>query len=524
MDFYKYIIVGSGPAGIAAAQRLEGNDVCIVDVGDSPTSKFPYSTLDQALSSEDPGSLLGSCWEMLGNLTQPERIHTKLRAPGVNYVAQGEGFQVIDETGKCAVEGAGSYAAGGLSNAWGAQLLRYTDTDFDEAGRWPIGATELERYYTQLEVDIGIAGKADDMHGFLGHTAHMLPPAPIVPCAEYLLKKYEAKKKHAANNAFTLGRSRLALLTEDYRGYARYQFGQTEFFSTEQPGLYTARRSLEELKARGKATYLGKHKLVGYRETVDYVELDLVATSGATIKLRTHHLLLGCGTIHTAKLVLLNKQEKGRQLPFIDHPPTLLPLFIPKMFGSPLPDHSYPIQLTASLERSNTRDMISLYYPGAMLWSDLLAEIPLPINISRKLLPSLLGGMLVAQIWEKSQPQPSNYLSLREDNSVQINYHSKAGYPGLSKILAELRPLGVFSLPRLASNSPAGWGFHYAGCLPMRKQPGPYETHVDGRLWDSKRVRVIDGSVLPSLPAKNHSLTLMANASRIADEVLRCEY
>lgn len=72
--------------------------------------------------------------------------------------------------------------------------------------------------------------------------------------------------------------------------------------------------------------------------------------------------------------------------------------------------------------------------------------------------------------------------------------------------------------------SPPGWGFHYAGCLPMREHPAAYETHIDGRLWDSKRVRVIDGSVLPSLPAKNHALTMMANAARIADEVVQCGY
>jgi len=47
---------------------------------------------------------------------------------------------------------------------------------------------------------------------------------------------------------------------------------------------------------------------------------------------------------------------------------------------------------------------------------------------------------------------------------------------------------------------------------------------MDGRLWNSKRVRVIDGSVLPSLPAKNHTLTLMANAARIADKVQQCGY
>ncbi len=58
----------------------------------------------------------------------------------------------------------------------------------------------------------------------------------------------------------------------------------------------------------------------------------------------------------------------------------------------------------------------------------------------------------------------------------------------------------------------------------MRQAPSEFETHVDGRLWDSRRVRVIDGSVLPSLPGKNHSLTMMANAARIANEARQCGY
>jgi choline dehydrogenase-like flavoprotein len=58
----------------------------------------------------------------------------------------------------------------------------------------------------------------------------------------------------------------------------------------------------------------------------------------------------------------------------------------------------------------------------------------------------------------------------------------------------------------------------------MRAVPKAFETHADGRLWDSQRVRVIDGSVLPSLPAKNHSFTIMANAARIAEAVKSCAY
>lgn len=525
MDWFDYVIAGSGPSGVAAARRLEGQCVCLVDAGELPNRSFPYPTLVSALAAGDTKSLLGEYWEMLANLAEPGRVHSKLRAPGLRHVMRGEHFRVRDAAGETILRGAGSYAAGGMSNAWGAQLLRYTDADLAEAGDWPFGAAELEKYYADLEGHIGISGQVDDMHDFLGDTSPLLPPAPIVPAAEYLLSRYQTRKSGARAARLRLGRARLALGTVPHRGHAEYGFGETEFFATGQPGIYTARRTLDELRAGGGITYLGGHKLMAYRELEGLVEIDLLNCVDNTHRtVRARHLLLGCGTLHTARLVLLNRNETGRSLPFIDHPPTLLPIFLPGMFGSGLPTRSFPVQLVATLDGIGRRDMISFYYPGAMLWSDLLSDIPLPMGAALKMMGDLVGGMLVAQIWQTSRSTSGNRLRLDGTGEIVIDYPDRPEYSGLEELLAALRPLGAFSLKRLASNSPPGWGFHHAGCLPMREHPAPYETHADGRLWDSRRVRVIDGSVLPSLPAKNHSLTLMANAARIADEVLRCGY
>jgi choline dehydrogenase-like flavoprotein len=522
MDWFNFVIVGSGPAGVAAARRLEGKGTCIVDVGSRPEQVFPYASLREGLSAGDFESVLGPRWEMLANLVEPGRVHAKLRAPGVSYVANGQTFRVHDASGAICLSGAGSHAAGGMSNVWGAQLFRYNDADLTEAGDWPIDTRALETYYADLETHIGIAGVVDDMHGFLGETLSMLPPVPIVPAAGYLLARYKARRARAH---LCLGRSRLAILTQPYRGYPEYGFNETEFFSTEQPGLYTARRTLDELSAGGRVNYLGGHELIAYREFPEFVEIDLRHCNSNTPRtIRAKHLLLGCGTMQTARLVLLNNQAIGRSLPFIDHPPTLLPLFIPRMFGATLPVRSFPVQLVATIKGHEQRDMISFYYPGALLWSDLLADMPLPVDAALKVLPNLLGGMLVAQIWETSRPLPGNRLSLDPTGAIRIDYPHRTPYARLKSLLATLRPLGAYSLQRLAIMAPPGWGFHYAACLPMRRHPNYFETHVDGRLWDSQRIRVIDGSVLPSLPAKNHSLTLMANAARIAEETQRCGY
>jgi len=330
MNWFNFVIVGSGPAGVAAARRLEEKGTCIVDVGRTPGHVFPYASLSEGRAAGDFESMLGPCWEMLVNVVEPGRMHAKFRAPGVRYVVSGQNFRVYDASGEICLRDAGSYAAGGMSNVWGAQLFRYNDADLAEAGDWPIDAGTFETYYTDLEAHIGIAGEFDDMYGFLGETTSMLPPAPIVRRLDYLLARYTAQR---GRTHLRLGRSRLAILTRPYRGYPEYGFNETEFFSTEQPGLYTARRTLDELRAGGRVNYLGGHELVAYREFSEFVEIDLRHCDSNTIRtVRTKHLLLGCGTLQTARLVLLNRRAVGRSLPFIDHPPTLVPLFIPRMF------------------------------------------------------------------------------------------------------------------------------------------------------------------------------------------------
>jgi choline dehydrogenase-like flavoprotein len=463
---------------------------------------------------------------MLANLAEPDRVHPKLRAPALRHVMQGEHFGVYGRLGEPLVDGRGSYANGGMANVWGGQLLRYTQADLDEAGGWPISAEALSGYYDDLEAHIGISGVNDDMCGFLGgvHTA-LLPPVPVVPAAERLLKRYTNGKRGNNSEAFKLGRPRLAVLTRSYRGFAAYNFGETEFFSLQGDGLYTPRRTLSELLRAAQVRYLQGRKLLRFREASEYVEVEFEhCASGECETLRTRHLLLACGAIQSARLVMLNRGGRERALPFIDHPPTLLPVFFPALFGCALPKSSFPIQLIGSLARGGSRSMVSFYYPGGLLRSDLLVDMRLPLDAALRILGIIVGGMLVAQIWETSQPQPGNRLRLEADDSVRIDYPESKPYSQLSEFLAVLRRLGGLSLPGLASMPLPSRGFHHAACLPMRRDPGSFETHSDGRLWDSRRVRVIDGSVLPSLPAKNHSLTLMANSARIADEAKSCGY
>jgi choline dehydrogenase-like flavoprotein len=52
----------------------------------------------------------------------------------------------------------------------------------------------------------------------------------------------------------------------------------------------------------------------------------------------------------------------------------------------------------------------------------------------------------------------------------------------------------------------------------MSEQPKPLHTSKFCQSYDFENLYVVDGSVIPFLPAKNITLTLMANAVRVAEE------
>ncbi|CAN0311853.1 unnamed protein product, partial [Phaeothamnion confervicola] len=378
MESFEYLIVGSGPAGVAAGRRLGGAGTCIVDIGVEPGAGFAFDSLAEALNAGAVRDLLGRNWEMLDNIADPLKRHAKVRSSGLAHVLNGEPFDVVGPDGRILVTGNASAAAGGAANVWGAQLMRYTDADLLEVGDWPITCEDLAPYYADLEAEIGLCGEVDDLAPFLGPVNGMMPPPPMVPAARYLLDQYANRRKRHAGGGLVLGRPRLALLTRPHRGRDVYPFGQTEFFTCGHPGLYTPRLTLDDLRKRGCVTYRAGLKALSLVEHATHVDLELLEiATGERHKIRAKHVLLAAGTIQTACLLLRTRGQPGITLPFMDHPPTLLPLFIPALFGHAVSGPAYPVQLAGTIESFDGSAMISLYYPGGMLWTDLLPDVPL---------------------------------------------------------------------------------------------------------------------------------------------------
>jgi choline dehydrogenase-like flavoprotein len=94
--------------------------------------------------------------------------------------------------------------------------------------------------------------------------------------------------------------------------------------------------------------------------------------------------------------------------------------------------------------------------------------------------------------------------------------------PTLRRLEARLRALGPLMrarpIPFAMKVAAPGKSYHTGGTFPMRRDPGPLDSDLLGRPMGLARVHLVDASVFPSVPATNLTLTVMANAYRIASE------
>jgi choline dehydrogenase-like flavoprotein len=108
------------------------------------------------------------------------------------------------------------------------------------------------------------------------------------------------------------------------------------------------------------------------------------------------------------------------------------------------------------------------------------------------------------------------------DAELVISYAPAAGEDAavrsaIRRFKRVLWALGCFVPPGMTRLRPMGSSVHYAGTLPHSAVRSPLTTSRDGRSHDFSNLTVVDGSVFPSLPAKQLTFTMMANAARIAE-------
>lgn len=511
------VIVGSGLAGTFAAYALRGRDVLVLDVGHRPPGIPPLDgnlyEMRQKESDLFP-LLIGEQFEGLHNLYR-RRTSLKLKAPFMSYIVQDAErlSPLISDT----FEPVMSFAQGGLANAWGAGVYRFSQQDL--AG-FPFGAEDLAPYYDQLAAHIGVSGSNDDLAPFFGHEPALLPPLHLSQFAAEMLRAYEKHKPAFQRNGVFIGRPRLAVLTEPHNNREAYRYENLEFFKPLNPAVYNPVFTLDELVRTRQVSLRRGHLVTRYQEFPSHVELvstDL--STGTTERIQTRSLFLAAGTLNTTKLVLRSHDDCETRLPLLDNGMCSIPLFRFGRIGSAQEVHDTSMAQLNVVYRDPGSGEISqatLYGTTGPLRSDVLFQFPFAISTSLLWSRYVAPAMGLLMLFYPGRKREGNYIKLNASGALQAEYAPEPPSEVERKLIRLFRKIGFLSAPAMCQRPPMGSSIHYAGTLPMKHHPGRYETSPNGLLFESDRVYVVDGASFPSLPAKNLGFTIMANAMRIA--------
>lgn len=511
LPLYDFAIVGSGPAGVSAAWGLlpSKKSVVMIDWGNLPPTPN-VETLSYREENENDAART-----------------PKLSAPNLAYV-----FDDFNPRTQIAAENFaahGSLALGGLSNAWSALTSVFSEEEFQ---KFPVTRSELLPYYRATAQRIGISGSQEsDLYEWVGgEFLNLEPNLELHPFSQFLLESYEKRKAEIHGEGFWMGRHCQAILTKPLQNRRPFLQKAATHFTHQSEAVYNAAVEIPQLQAHENFSLQTGFFVERVEKQENFFLLHAKDRQNQTQCFKARKVLLAAGTLSSTRIVLKSLQKYHQRVRLQTTILCPFAVWVPawrhrpeEFFGFSFWNLSYYLVLP---ELKSLRIFGHLMptdgVPKTELMKRLPCSAPLGMAVSDYLWPSIFLGTCVFPsdfsdntLWLGS-PQEGEKLFIRGGYSPEL----RPFMPKAKKVLARaFSKMGAIFLKNSWQEIQPGSDLHYAGTLPMSSKPGPLSTDADGQLYDLTGLYVVDGSVLSYLPGKSHTLTLMANSLRIAQQL-----
>ncbi len=518
---FDVIIIGSGPAGVSAAFPLleKGLKVLLVDGGAKQSTDY----LKDNFLSLRGADATQSQW-MIGKnyhaLQMQSAISPKLRIPGLSYAF--EGFSQQNKVIGNNFISLGSLAVGGLSNAWGGGVARFSEKDLE---LFPFSADDLVEHYTKISKRMGISGKSiDDLKEYFGVDEDAQNAIAMDVVNQDFFSRYQSQRNKLLKNGFALGRSRVAVLNEDLNGRQACSLSGNCLWGCAKGSIYSATFDLEKLK-QYKNFHFSSGSIVdsvmnenGFW-TINTEKIGLNTKAQFSAK----NIMLAAGTLATTRLALKYLIFKDR-VRLLSSPTAAFIVWNYRKFGLPRTSSFGLGQLSYRVDYDeNISGFGSTFSSVGIPITEFAKRVPLARPLSVDVLSALLSSCVVGNLFLPGHLTKANAV-LNNKDYLEISGEYTDDVPLImknleTKIRKSFWNMGGLVLPSSFTLGLPGSDIHYAGTLPMASEPKLGECSSFGELAGAAGIYVVDAACLSSLPEKSHTLTVMANAARIATHV-----
>ena len=535
---FDVLVIGSGPAGVQALAALsrERLSLGLIDPGkveeqyqelipDEPFAEIRQNCRHQQrffLGDQDEALSPGAS-RLAAHLTPPRQFllegtarHLPFRSVTLSH------FQTL--------------ARGGLGAGWGAGACTFSSEELRGVGVNPAGMGSL---YSEVAESIGVSlDPVDDTTQFVCDLAGGQPPLEVDENAEALLAAYRRKSEPLNADGFFLGKAPLAVLTRDREraGILRRacSYHNMDYYSDHGGAVYRPSNTLAELQKEP-----GFEHLQGYL-ALELIEKDHLVSvvcrslaGGETVTFQARKVVLAAGALNSARLVLASGRKFGRKLPLLSNEVRFLPSLILSRLGRPQGSRKYSLaQLVGVSSRSNGDSLISYFFSyDSLLFFRLVRDLPLPVWLGHPVARAIVSSLTIATLhfpdrftrlkWIRV-PEPASGACLPElEAEYRLTFREEDRIKN-DTIRLQRHLLRIGCLPLSVINRGSGTAVHYGGTLPFEENGEPLLTcRPDGRLNGTHGIYVADSSPWRFLPAKGLTLSIMANARRVAGEVVK---
>jgi choline dehydrogenase-like flavoprotein len=532
------VVVGSGASAVHFARSAlsRGHEVVMLDVGrERPAPVRPNDGFeDLKRNLRDPvGHFLGARFEAVIYPGAESEYYGF--PPNKSYVFEGVDAFRVRAAGFSPLV---SFARGGLAEAWTAGVFPF---NAGELADFPFPYEELAPYYELVAERIGVSGDVDDVTEHMPAPASLLPALALDEHSRVLLERYAVKRRAVRRMGFVVGRSRVATLTRELAGRPPCDYLGRCLMGCPIDSLYTPLATLAECLREPRFRYRGGLHVLRFRTRAGRVTSVIAARTdgGGTEEIALDALVLAAGTLASGRIFLESwRRERGEVIRLgglMDNRQVLMPFLNPRMIRIPHDPRTYQYhQLLMGMTAEDPRD----YVHGIVTTlktaqiHPIVQSVPLDLRTALHVFRNVHAALGLVNVNFPDRRRDDCYLTLDagvggvEDDgalALRVHYEPPAGEAeriggALRRFRSALRKLGCFVPPGMSHVRPMGASVHYAGTLPMTRDERPLTTTPQGRSRDFENLWIADGSTFPFLPAKNLTLTLMANAARIADQ------
>lgn len=519
-------VIGSGPAGISAAWALikKGRTVTMLDVGEQLESE--KSELRSRLASVEPKNWLEKDITSYTYRRRSEEIDCALPF-GSDFLFRDPTNFTDEQKKNTSIGLRPSFAKGGLSNGWGASILPYRQEDIMD---WPASTRKLNEHYEALREFMPMAGVADDLKELFPMLS-MEKNTSLTPSsqAKEFLARLETKKTYLNQSGIYFGHARQAASSNDCRSCGMCLYGCPYGV------VYSAAHTLEKLMKNKLFSYKKGYFVTRFEEQNDSVKLWANnITTDQEVQFSAKRIFVASGVLPSTQLVLNSLEYYNKPIYMKDSQHFLMPLlhswFIKQnpiteetnslvqlffeIIGSDVHKKTAHIQLYTFNDLFAV-DMRKRFGPFAKLFTPLISQLSQRLVVAQGFLHSDYSAKIEVRLIKGKKKARLHLKALGNSKTDNAIAHIK------SKLYKISRTAGILPLTPLSRVGPVGSSFHCGSTFPMKENPTGLDSDTLGRPAGLQRVFVIDASVFPSIPATTITLSVMANAHRIAMESVK---